>query len=75
MENKLLAKANSVPFGVVNKIRPDQDSAELAVAWLSGEISSKQLAYALDRKEGNILGKLPPLLKYAYTLGLIKKAQ
>lgn len=56
------------------KIVIDEERIEIAIAWMKGEITSGQVAFALDKANhtGNILYVLAVILREAYTRGFLK---
>jgi len=70
----LVEKAKLIESKRQPKVKIDQDRMELALAWLSGEVSTKQandvLGYA--RLSANVLYTIASNLKKAYQEGLLK---
>ncbi len=64
----LLEKVKGIPLSISRKSNITAEHAEVAVAWLNGEIAHKQIAKAVGKAT-------PPIalwLKEAHRLGLIK---
>ena len=69
----LLNKATSVPpIGMAFK-KSSKEEIELALAWLKGRISMKQVMYALGTNYNNSTGyRLARYLRQAYLEGYLK---
>jgi hypothetical protein len=77
-ESTLLSKAKAVSVEGSRAKRykrfPIQEEIELALAWLRGEIATKQVSVALGYSvtTANVLYRISSILKEAYAQGYIK---
>jgi len=70
----LLEKAKKVKVQTTKKLEVTKEHRDLAIAWLTSEITLSQLNVALgkDRRSGNALSAIPVYLREAYRHDQIK---